>query len=150
MKTGQAEINRMVEDFRQHCRQRGIKVTHQRTEVFRELASSSEHPDAETVYGRVRRRIPSISLDTVYRILNWLVDQELVRPVGAGTGAARYDADLRKHHHFVCVRCGSVQDFSSQALDELPLPRTVDRLGQIQSSHVQVLGRCTACDGSSG
>jgi len=55
-----------------------MKVTHQRTEIFRELAAGTEHPDAETVYQRVCKRVPSISRDTVYRTLSTLETKGLI------------------------------------------------------------------------
>lgn len=141
----QSEIQTRVADFERSCRQKGLKVTHQRTEVFRQLAASTSHPDAETVFSEVRLRIPAISLDTVYRTLAWLSEHGFARPAGTAVGPTRYDGDLTVHHHFVCRRCGSVQDFHSPALDALPLPGNVAQLGRIESAHVQVLGICASC-----
>jgi Fur family peroxide stress response transcriptional regulator len=134
-----------MDDFAAACRRRGLKLTHQRTEVFRELSATDEHPDAETLYRRVRRRIPAISRDTVYRTLATLEEQGLIRRAETYTGAARFDANTEQHHHFVCVRCGRVSDFYSDALDRLRVPRSVAALGTVESAHVQVRGICRAC-----
>ena len=147
MAVPKTETERRIGLFVEACRQRGTKLTHQRTEVFRELAGTDEHPDAETVYQRVRRRIPAISRDTVYRTLATLEEHGLVRRVGTYAGPARYDANVEPHHHFVCSRCGRVQDFCSEALNDLPIPRRVRTLGTIESAHVQVRGVCAACRG---
>jgi Fur family peroxide stress response transcriptional regulator len=122
-----------------------MKVTHQRTEIFRELSASVEHPDAETVYRGVCKRVPSISRDTVYRTLSTLVAEGLIRKVEPLFERARYDANLDRHHHFVCTVCGSVCDFYSEALDGLPIPESVKALGEIDSAHVQVRGICWSC-----
>jgi Fur family peroxide stress response transcriptional regulator len=139
------ELDRRLRGFEQACRARGLKVTHQRTEVFRELVGTEEHPDAETVYQRVRKRVPSISRDTVYRTLAKLEREGLIRRAEAVTGPGRYDANTERHHHFICTSCGAIRDFTSRALDVLPLPRKLSNLGRVESAQVQVRGICAAC-----
>jgi Fur family peroxide stress response transcriptional regulator len=140
-----ADVDRRVETFLGALRARGLKVTHQRTEVFRELARSDEHPDAETLYRRVRAGIPAISRDTVYRTLDWLVSQGLARKVDALHERARFDANLDRHHHFVCTACGAVRDFTSPGLDALHVPRAVRAWGNVDVVQVQVRGTCRRC-----
>jgi Fur family peroxide stress response transcriptional regulator len=136
-----------MQRFLEECRRSGLRVTHQRTEVFRELASTAEHPDAETLYQRVRRRVPTVSRDTVYRTLAALEACSLVRKAEIQFSRGRYDANMDRHHHFVCTECGRVADFYSEALDRLPIPVSVASLGRIHSTHVQVRGVCSACVG---
>jgi Fur family peroxide stress response transcriptional regulator len=140
-----SEVVRRMAAFREALRREDLKSTPQRLEVFRELAASDKHPDAETVHGRVRRRLPAISLDTVYRTLAALEAAGVVRRTAVFGGPARFDANVGPHHHFVCTRCGRVQDFAGPALDDLPLPPGVKALGQVESAHVQVRGLCAAC-----
>ena len=59
-----------------------MKLTHQRMEIFREVARTADHPDAQTVYERVRKRVPAVSLDTVYRNLWLLSDLGLLSTLG--------------------------------------------------------------------
>jgi len=139
------DIERRLEAFAETCRRRGLKLTHQRTEVFRELTAGAEHPDAETIYRRVSRRIPSISRDTVYRTLATLEEHGLVRRAEMLAGSARFDANMDRHHHFVCNRCGRVYDFYSEAFDEIALPRALSDLGRIELCHVQLRGICADC-----
>ena len=145
MTVSRAETERRVQAFVQMCRQQGMKVTHQRMEIFRELAASVEHPDAETVYQAVRRRVPSISRDTVYRTLATLELEGLIRKVSPLVEKARYDANTERHHHFICTVCGLVRDFYSEHLDDLPIPPTVETFGKIESAQVEVRGTCSAC-----
>jgi Fur family peroxide stress response transcriptional regulator len=140
-----AETARRVQRFVETCRQKGLKVTHQRMEVFRELADTDEHPDAESIYQKVRKRVPAISRDTVYRTLASLESQGLVRKAEVLFGKGRYDANMDRHHHFVCTRCGLVRDFYSEALNDLPIPKDAASLGRIESSHVELRGICSAC-----
>ncbi len=145
MTVPKVEIDRRVQAFVRTCRQRGMKVTHQRMEIFHELAANSTHPDAETVFQAVSKRVPSISRDTVYRTLSTLETEGLVRKVEPLYESARYDANLDRHHHFVCTVCGMVSDFYSEALDGLPIPKSVEALGEIDSARIEVRGTCSAC-----
>jgi Fur family peroxide stress response transcriptional regulator len=145
MTVPKAEVERRLQAFVQMCRRRGMKVTHQRREIFGELAASMEHPDAETVYRAVCRRVPSISRDTVYRTLATLEVEGLIRKVSPLVERARYDANSDRHHHFICTVCGMVRDFYSKDLDDLPIPPAVKTLGEIESAQVEVRGICSAC-----
>ena len=88
--------------FKEHCRKTGLKATHQRTEIYRELAATEVHPDAETIFRNVRERIPAMSFDTVYRTLRTLEEKGLIARVGTPLERSRFDANMMKHHHFVC------------------------------------------------
>ena len=147
MAVAKTEVERRINEAAQTLRRKGLRVTHQRVEIFRELAATDEHPEAETVYRRVSERVPTISRDTVYRTLATLEEHGLVSRVEVLGGPARYDADTEPHHHFVCTRCGAVKDFRSRALDDLPVPRSVKAIGRVTSTHVQVRGVCSECLG---
>ncbi len=140
-----AQAQKRVADFAEACRRQGIKATHQRLEILRVLASTGEHPDAETVYNRVRRRIPSISLDTVYRTLYMLRDKGVITRVPSTNDRARFDANMDRHHHFVCERCGGIADFTSRALDGIAAPPEARSLGRVDSVHIELRGRCREC-----
>ncbi len=145
MSVDASELDRRMRAFVETCRHRGLKATHQRTEVYRELAGSEAHPDAETVYQKVRQRIPAISRDTVYRTLSTLEEHGVIRKAQAVSGSTRFDANTEHHHHFICTVCGAIMDFESQALDRLPVPESVRSFGTVESAHVQVLGVCDNC-----
>lgn len=145
MPVPKAEAQRRMQRFVEACHQAGMRVTYQRTEIFRQLASSEEHPDAEMIYRRVHRRIPAVSLDTVYRTLRALEELHLVRKAEVHSGSARYDANPRPHHHFLCTDCGLVRDVYSEEMDRVPVPASVRRIGRVTSRHVQLLGTCTRC-----
>ncbi len=145
MSVRQLKLDARLRAFADTCRSKGLKATHQRMEIFRELAGCKEHPDAETVYRRVSRRVPSISRDTVYRTLSTLEAEGLIRRAQVLGGPARFDANTDRHHHFICTVCGAIQDFHSKALDRLPIPKSVSAFGRIESAQVQVRGVCSAC-----
>jgi len=134
-----------LEHVKAAAKEAGIKLTHQRLEIFRELAVTEEHPDAETLYKAVRRRVPTVSLDTVYRTLWMLRDMGLVNTLGPKSDTIRFDANLDQHHHYVCVRCGVVRDFESQELNRLRVPKVARQLGSVVEAHVEVRGLCERC-----
>jgi len=127
------------------CREHGIKATHQRAEIYGELARTTEHPDVETIYTRVRKRIPSMSLDTVYRTLRLFEEKGVVLRMGAHVDRMRFDGNIRPHHHFVCEQCGSVSDFYSDALNAFPPPPEVKKMGNVDAVYVEMRGKCRAC-----
>lgn len=141
------EIAWRMAAFTEVCRNAGIKVTLQRTEVYRELAATEEHPDAETIFGRVRERIPTISLDTVYRTLTLLEHLNLISRVLVTSERTRYDANVVPHHHFICSQCGLVRDFSSPACDQIMIPPEVASWGMVTSVHLEVRAICSKCRG---
>ena len=146
MKVEQKTLDHRMDAFAALCRQAGIRATHQRTEVFREVARTEEHPDAESVYRRVKRRIPAISLDTVYRTLRLLDDKGLISKVSYPGDRTRFDANSDHHHHFICTKCGRIIDFESEQLDEMELPEGVESLGTAASRQLQVYGICRDCE----
>ena len=145
MKVDKGEFERRMKRFERECRDAGAKLTHQRLEVFREVAQTGDHPDAETVYRRVRERLPTVSLDTVYRTLWLITDLGLINTLGPSRERTRFDANLSRHHHFICVDCGLTRDFYSDALDELKLPTAVKAYGRVETTHVEVRGVCQSC-----
>ncbi|MFC1706768.1 Fur family transcriptional regulator [Planctomycetota bacterium] len=140
-----AEIERRVAAFEEACRQTKLKLTSQRLEIFRELASTGKHPDAKTIFERVRRRLPTLARDTVYRTLATLEDRGLVKRLSVSMGRARFDGNPDDHHHFICTACGLVRDFYSDELDQLTPPRNVRSWGEIQGVQVQLSGICSRC-----
>ena len=145
MKIKQEELEQRLKHFETVCRGAGIKLTHQRLEIFREVAQTGDHPDADQVFQRVRKRISTVSLDTVYRTLWMLNDLGLVTTLGSSRERTRFDANLNSHHHFVCGLCGYTRDFYSTELDKITLPDSVDSLGEIEATHVEVRGICQNC-----
>ena len=122
MKIRKKEVELRMKHFETVCRDEGIKLTQQRREIFREVAQTGDHPDADQVFQRVRDRIPTVSPDTVYRTLWLLNDLGLVVTLSSSRERTRFDANLKSHYHFVCGRCGFTRDFSSSELDKIRPP----------------------------
>ncbi len=144
-KPDRGHVEQRLETIIRTIKEAGIKLTPQRLEVFRVLASSEDHPSAESVLREVQGRMPTVSLDTVYRTLWMLHDLGLVTTLGPSSSGVRFDPNSSKHHHYVCVQCGLVRDFESKKLDGLVLPDVVRRFGSIKDAQVEVRGLCAKC-----
>jgi Fur family peroxide stress response transcriptional regulator len=145
MKRDPEELRRMRERFKETIRRSGVKLTHQRIEIFNEVARTGDHPDIETIFRNVRRKMPTISLDTVYRTLGLFTDLGLVTTVRPLNERTRFDANTDVHHHFSCTRCGVTLDFEDREFDGLKVPEAAAALGRVESRRVQLRGICTAC-----
>lgn len=144
------ETDRRVAEFIDVCRRAGVKATHQRIEIFKEVAGTEQHPDAETVYDNVRRRIPTVSLDTVYRALALFENLRLVSRIRIVSDRTRFDGNPQPHHHFVCRSCGLIKDFYSNQIDRFEIPDEVRSWGEVNRVHVEVEGLCAACAAATG
>lgn len=138
-------VERRISSFREMCARRRLRVTPQRTEVFREVACSRDHPDADAILKRVRQRIPNVSSDTVYRVLYWLEDEGLISRVQVSDDRLRFDGNAEDHHHFVCSECKTIRDFGCAEVDELDIPDEVKAWGEIEGRHLLVRGVCREC-----
>lgn len=138
-------MERRMEEFRRRCVEKGVKLTCQRMMIYRELADSFDHPDAEHVYERVRKVIPTISLDTVYRTLALLSEMGLVAAIGAPRERVRFDANVDIHHHFICSCCGSASDVHWPEFQSMPLPQESQRAGKVESVEIEFRGVCAKC-----
>jgi len=131
--------------FESICRKAGVKVTHQRLEIFREIISAHDHPSVEMLYQRLRKRLPTMSLDTVYRTMELLERCGVATKVPVSQGPARFEGNPAPHHHCICSRCNAVEDVKWPAADALPLPPETDAWGTVQSRNIQLLGLCRHC-----
>ncbi len=102
-----------------------------------------EHATVEELSGALNRRYPKASRATVYNTLHTLVEAGLVREFTLDGKAARYDANIEPHHHFVCDRCGAVEDLEWFEVAELKKSRIAAR--SIRSYEVIVRGECKRC-----
>ena len=139
------ELDGRLQRFKDVVRKAGVKLTHQRLEIFREVASSIEHPSVEAIFRAVQERMPTVSLDTVYRTLWMLEELGLITTLGPRRGSVRFDANLRPHHHFVCMHCGLTRDFEEPRFDALRAPDAVKGYGDIVGARVELRGVCSDC-----
>ena len=121
----------------------GLRCTPQRYAVMAFLVGCHEHPTAAEIYVAVNRVDPRSSRATTYNNLRDLVEAGLVREVAVEGRAARFDAKGMRHHHFICDRCGNVED-----LEWYDVPRPASRsLGKrvLRECELIFRGLCTKC-----
>jgi Fur family peroxide stress response transcriptional regulator len=145
MKEEASEVERRLEHFKTKAHEAGVKLTHQRVEIFREIASRRDHPDAEELYHSVRRRMPDVSLDTVYRTLWILYDLNLIATYGQLRETVHFDPNPDPHHHYICVRCGIIRDLATSEFDDFPLTPASSAYGSVLALRVELSGLCEGC-----
>lgn len=131
--------------FEKACRDAGLRLTHQRLEIYRQLATSTDHPSAETLHQRLRRDNPTLSLDTVYRTLAVFAHHGIINKVETVESQSRFEAKRMRHHHLICSRCKEIIDFQWHHIDEAPLPEETRSWGRIDNKNVVIYGVCNKC-----
>jgi Fe2+ or Zn2+ uptake regulation protein len=134
-------------ELRRALDEAGKRFTRQRAAVFEYLQSVESHPTAEEVYAAVRRDIPHISLATVYKSLEALVESHLATKLSYADGPARYDCRCDSHYHIRCLKTGQVRDlptaFDTELLHKLDpsLIESLHRQGfEVTNYRLELLG----------
>ncbi len=138
-------IQEQIDRFINAARKAKLKVTPQRLVILEAVVRNGQHPDVESVYQNVRQKMPTVSLDTVYRTLWTLKDLGLVGTMGLSPERIRFDANTKPHHHFICTECGSIHDFEYDGFDTDHLPQGITDLGDVTQSHIELRGVCRVC-----
>lgn len=96
-----------------------MNYSKQRELILQTLLGNPVHPTADEVFLQVRRQSPRISLGTVYRNLNQLADNGMIRKISMANQPDRFDGTLEHHYHICCTECGSVMDVVCPGLERL-------------------------------
>ncbi len=139
------QTDRHLAIFETACKNAGLKVTHQRLEIYRALRAASDHPTAEMLFQRLREKLPTISIDTIYRTLTTLANHGLISRVETASNLNRFEVIRSPHHHLICSSCNTIVDFTWPRLDELPFPQEAQNWGQINTATIVVYGICKTC-----
>lgn len=134
-----------LKQLKQLCNEAGIKLTHQRLEIFRELMTVSDHPSAELIHKRIHKKLPTIAIDTVYRTLATFDELGLVKKLHIMNERTLFDTNVTIHHHFICTHCKKVEDIYWSDFDNSTLPEVVKGMGKVQSRHLEIHGVCNDC-----
>jgi len=136
------------ERLQEAMRQRGMRITPQRSVILETISHLGGHPTATEVYRQAARRLPGLNAATVYRTLESLRAAGLVDGMDDG-GPARFSVrDLdHPHHHLVCARCGTVAE-----LDPEPVLGFASQIRRrtgfsLDTDHLTLPGRCRKCSG---
>ncbi len=123
----------------------GLRLTRQRKHVYEVLLDRQDHPTAMEVFLRAKPAMESLSLATVYNVLETLADRGLVRKVHLDSGSTRYCANSSKHGHFTCTGCGAVLDVPLLPGAELEKLHQLPRGYAVTQQEVSLRGLCADC-----
>jgi len=145
MKTTRIDISDLMDGFEKACKAKGLRITHQRTEIYKALSKHPNHPTTEDVFNRVRKHLKTISLDTVYRTISTFEKYGLIKRAYHVDNATRFDINISDHHHLVCSRCNKIEDFYWPEFDRIKPPRSVSHWARIEIKQVIINGLCSSC-----
>lgn len=122
-----------------------IKYSRQREAIKEYLASTTSHPTAETVYKNIQKIYPNISLGTVYRNLNFLVEHGEALKLSCEDNKEHYDGNTMPHSHFYCRTCKKVSDLNTPVMDLSNLLKNTNFGGTVDSYMTFFMGTCPEC-----
>ena len=129
------------ENFTRICRELKWKCTPQRLAVYECVADTRCHPDVDSVWATVKAKLPSVTRESVYRILNEFAGQGLIWRLDH-VSSARYDSNTCPHGHFICENCGVINDF---ALENNVADFAGDLPGVVRHMEIRFTGLCREC-----
>ena len=138
-----SEVAMDGEIIRQLLDANGVKFTTQRYCVIAFLMENASHPTAAEIFDGVNRLDPRSSKATVYRNLRDLVEAGLVREVAVEGRSARFDLKGMRHHHFICDRCGEVENMDWFDVPQPPAESVGPRV--VRDYEMILRGLCTQC-----
>lgn len=121
------------------------RMTRQRSVILDTLMSMRSHPTADELYAVVRRQLPSVSLGTIYRNLDLLARSGQVRKLDTGGSQARFDAEMKPHHHVRCTACGRVDDVAITRENGIRRPEQSTHGFRITGYRIEYDGYCPDC-----
>lgn len=106
-------------DARERIAAGNLKVTPQRVAILETLMTMTNHPTADLLYTKLQKKEPNISLGTVYKTLETLAQEGIIKKVKSDSGHLRYDATIDNHHHIFCSDTNDITDYFDDELDVL-------------------------------
>jgi Fur family peroxide stress response transcriptional regulator len=135
-------------NFHSLCRKHKLAATHQRQVIYKTVMSMHGHPSPELIYEKVKKKIPAISLATVYKNVRTFLDSGMLREVSVHHGSLKVEPNEHAHHHLVCIRCKQITDLDEKSLGPVRIPirmKDQPRGFQITRIAIDVLGICAEC-----
>jgi Fur family peroxide stress response transcriptional regulator len=108
-----------IEEIRNKLSEKGLKVTPQRIAILDAIYRHGSHPTADNIIEFIRKSNPNIASGTVYKVLDTLIENNLVQKVTTDKDVMRYDGMMEKHHHLYCTENDVIEDYIDEELDGL-------------------------------
>ncbi len=126
-------------------REKNLRMTRQRKIILEELRLCNYHPSADELYERVRKRLPRVSLGTIYRNLEVLCDLNKIQKLELSGSLKRFDWDPEKHYHIRCLRCNLVVNAPVAPLKTLEDELYETTVFEIIGHNLEFTGFCPDC-----
>ncbi len=124
--------------------EKGLKVTPQRIAILEAIIKLNNHPTADNIIGYIRKNHPNIATATVYKVLDALVSNGLIKKVETEKDIMRYDAIMESHHHLYCSESDRIEDYYDAGLNEM-LKKYFKKKGipdfRIEDIKLQIIGK---------
>ena len=141
-----ADTEKRLADIVTKLKTRGYRITPQRLEVVRILASSGGHPSIEAIYDQVKNTFPTTSIATVYKTVSVMKELGEVLELGFSDGGNRYDGKRPyPHPHLICLTCKKIIDPDLSTLSELTQELIADTNFQVETYRIDFFGICPEC-----
>jgi len=139
------KIAEKLREFERLCHDRSLSVTLQRRTILETVLGRNDHPAVDQIFEDVRDRIPAVSRTTVYRVLETLVEMQMVQQLSHPGRALRFDGRTDRHHHAVCQCCGRIIDVEDSRCSRLPRLKGELRGFRVDEYSIVFLGTCSDC-----
>jgi len=134
-----------IEFLTTRCKEHNLRITPQRTAIYKALQNDRSHPSADIVYKIIKATFPNISFDTVNRTLLSFVDIGVLKIAESYNRQKRFDPNLERHHHLSCIKCGKIIDFENKDFDELKIPNSIKNKYKVLGKRVVIECICDRC-----
>jgi len=112
-------MNLSIEQIREKLSDKGLKITPQRMSILEAIYTLNNHPTADNIIEYIRESHPNIATGTVYKVLDTLAENKIIKKVKTDKDIMRYDGVIENHHHIYCSECDLIEDYVDNELDEL-------------------------------
>lgn len=112
-------MNFLINEIRNKLSEKGLKVTPQRLTILGAIYKLGSHPTADNIIEYIRQDNPNIASGTVYKVLDTLIENKLIKKVNTEKGIMRYDGIMENHHHLYCTENDVIEDYTDEELDNL-------------------------------
>jgi Fe2+ or Zn2+ uptake regulation protein len=126
-------------------KERSLRMTRQRQVIMEELRATDQHPSADDLHGRVKQKLPRISLGTVYRNLEILTELGEIQTIALAGNLKRFDGIPQNHYHMRCVHCDRLVDAPMEVIDSLERALQEKTEFRILDHQLEFSGICPDC-----
>lgn len=142
------EYDKLLSDFKQLLKEKGLKYTNQREKILETLYYSQEHLTPEALYQLIKEKYPELNagIATVYRTLSMLEENDIVSSLSFGAQGKKYELGAKDHHdHMICTECGKITEFVDDVI-EAQQRKIAEKFGfKMQDHSMQIYGVCKKC-----